>query len=61
MNVSGDAQGGGDSFKTLQCQSSTLSFYSTGNLNYYFIFRYLDNLPTANCAQEIWEALYHIK
>ena len=35
MNVSGDVQGGGDGFKTFQ--SSALSFYSTGNLNYYYI------------------------
>lgn len=51
MNVSGDAQGGGDSFKAFKNLSKfdTESMYSTENLNYYHIIRYLDSLPAAKC------------
>lgn len=60
MNVSGDVQGVGGSFKT-GYQSSALRLCSTGHLNYYYVIRNLDSLPAAKCSQEIGEALYHIE
>lgn len=40
-------------------QSSALSFYSTGNLNYYYIISYPDSLPTATYSEEIRGCISH--